>query len=551
MTTAFSVRGQYVDIQNRDIFPAEIQISNKRIKSVKRINSAPKHYLLPGFIDAHVHIESSLLVPSEFARLAVLHGTVATVSDPHEIANVCGVQGIDFMVKNGKQTGFKFFFGAPSCVPATPFETAGATISPSDIAHLFEEKGISYLAEMMNWPGVLAGEKKVMEKIELARNYGKPVDGHAPGLKGKDAARYAAAGISTDHECMSMEEGRDKIACGMKVAIREGSAARNFDALIDLMDESPRQLMFCADDKHPDSLLEGHINQLVARAIALGKDLFDVLRAACITPVTHYGLDVGLMKEGDPADFIIVGNLTDFIPRQTYIDGKLAADLGISKIQKVSCQPINHFNTGLLTDDAFEIKSENGPARIIQALDRQLITKTLSAEVKTEGGKVMADTSRDILKIAVINRYEPHVKPQVALIKGFGLTQGAIASSVAHDSHNLIVVGCSDETMIRAANLIISKQGGLSAASAGRECILPLPVAGLMSHDDAFEVARKYTMLDKMAKEMGATLQSPFMTLSFMALLVIPQIKISDKGLFDGNTFQFVSLFENKSNTIN
>ncbi|MFO7825165.1 MAG: adenine deaminase [Cyclobacterium sp.] len=546
MTTAFNVRGQFVDIQKKDIYPAEIQVSKNKIKAIKRLPLAPEQYLLPGFTDAHVHIESSLLVPSEFARLAVLHGTVATVSDPHEIANVCGMEGIKFMVNNGKDTGFKFFFGAPSCVPATPFETAGASISPDDIEQLFQETDIHYLAEMMNWPGVLAGDALVQEKIALAKKYGKPVDGHAPGLKGENAAKYAAAGITTDHESFTIEEGRDKISCGMKIAIREGSAARNFDALIDLMDESPEHLMFCSDDKHPDSLLNGHINQLVARAVALGKDLFDVLRAACITPVAHYRLDVGLLQEGDPADFIVLKNLVDFIPKQTYINGHLVADKGIPLIPKVNCNPINHFNAQPLSKDAFLLQHETGPAKIIQVLDRQLITKTLEAEVLAKEGQVKADISEDILKIAVVNRYAANSKPQVALVKGFGLREGAIASSVAHDSHNIIVVGCTDEAMIKAANLIISHQGGLSAVTAQKDRILPLPVAGLMSHKDAFEVAEQYTQLDKTAKNMGSNLQSPFMTLSFMALLVIPQIKISDQGLFDGDVFQFISVFNKK-----
>ncbi|MBD3628342.1 adenine deaminase [Cyclobacterium sp.] len=546
MTTAFSVTGHFVDIQNQDIYPAEIQVSGKKIKAIKRIADAPEQYLLPGFVDAHVHIESSLLVPSEFARLAVLHGTVATVSDPHEIANVCGMDGISFMIDNGHDTPFKFFFGAPSCVPATSFETAGAAITPDEIDQLFREKNLLYLAEMMNWPGVLSGDVLVQEKIKLAKKYGKPVDGHAPGLMGENAAKYAAAGISTDHECFTIEEARDKISYGMKVAIREGSAAKNFDALIDLMDETPKQLMFCSDDKHPDSLLDGHINQLVARAVALGKDLFDVLRAACITPVAHYGLDVGLCKEGDPADFIVVENLVDFIPRQTYINGQMVANNGISEISSLSCIPINHFKAKPLSGNVFDLIKEEGPAKIIQVLDRQLITKTIVAKVRAERGKVISDPEKDILKIAVINRYAINSKPQVALVKGFGLKEGAIASSVAHDSHNIIVVGCTDEAMIQAANLIITHQGGLSAVANEKESVLPLPVAGLMSHQDAFKVAEQYTLLDKMAKNMGSSLQSPFMSLSFMALLVIPQIKISDQGLFDGEMFEFISVFEKK-----
>lgn len=546
MTTAFSARGQFVDIEKREIYPAKIEVSNGRIRSVDRLHTAPPCYLLPGFIDAHVHIESSLLVPASFARLAVVHGTVATVSDPHEIANVCGMEGIAFMIANGEKTGFKFFFGAPSCVPATPFETAGDAISPEQIELLFKEGTIHYLAEMMNWPGVLAQDPLVMRKIQLAHRYGKPVDGHAPGLTGQRAARYAAAGITTDHECITLKEGIDRIKNGMKVAIREGSAAKNFDALIDLIDKFPEQVMFCSDDKHPDSLLEGHINQLVARAVSRGKDLFDVLLAACITPVRHYGLPVGLLKAGDPADFIVVKDLIGFKVVETYINGQPMAKEGQTRMPHRECDAVNRFNADYLEKAAFELQHEGGPATVIHALDRQLITRKMRVMVPENSGKVISDTQEDILKIAVINRYQKNSIPQVALIKGFGLKKGAIASSVAHDSHNLIVIGVTDEDMSKAANLIIRCKGGLAAVDGQKEDVLPLEVAGLMSKADAFEVAGHYTRLDKMAKAMGSCLQSPFMTLSFMALLVIPCIKLSDKGLFDGETFEFTTVFGNQ-----
>ncbi len=543
MEAAFSVRGQFVDIEKRKIFPAKIEVKQGNIQSVEPIPTAPMRYLLPGFVDAHVHIESSLLIPSSFARLAVVHGTVATVSDPHEIANVCGLTGIDFMIADGKASGFKFFFGAPSCVPATSFETAGARITEDEIARLFADGSVHYLAEMMNWPGVLANDPEIIRKIELAKKYGMPVDGHAPGLRGTDAARYAAAGITTDHECVNMEEGRDRIRNGMKVAIREGSAARNFDALIDLLDEAPDQIFFCADDKHPDSLLDGHINQLAARAISRGKNLFDVLRAACLNPVTHYGLPVGLLRTGDPADFILVEDLREFRVLETYIDGKLVAKAGQSMLAHRGCIPVNNFAAERLTQDAFALTHEGGPGRVIQALDRQLITRERLLSLPSREGKVISSTEVDCLKLAVINRYERNAPPQVALINGFGFLRGAIASSVAHDSHNILVVGVTDEDMARAVNLVIANQGGLSAVDGKQERVLPLQVAGLMSSDDAFDVAQRYTELDKMAKGMGSPLQSPFMTLSFMALLVIPSLKLSDKGLFNGDTFQFTRVF--------
>jgi adenine deaminase len=542
MSAAFEITGKFVDLENRKIFPAVVRVSEGKIIKVLPLPSAPDKFILPGFIDAHVHIESSLLIPSEFARLATIHGTVATVSDPHEIANVCGLEGVDFMIRNGKKTKFKFFFGAPSCVPATKFETAGATIDSMKIEELLKRNDIHYLAEMMNWPGVLTEDVEVVKKIELAKKYGKPVDGHAPGLKGENAVKYINAGITTDHECVALDEASHKANHGMKIAIREGSAAKNFDALIDLIDEFPDQVMFCSDDKHPDSLLEGHINQLAARAIKKGKDLFHVLQACCITPVLHYNLDVGLLKINDPADFIVVDDLIDFKVIETYISGELVAQEGETKIESVSCDPINNFNASYVAAGDFELLHEGGFAQVIEVHDSQLITTKIRASVPSINGKVAADLDNDILKVAVINRYQPETKPSVALVKNFGLKKGAIGSSVAHDSHNIIVVGSNDEDMARAVNLIVENNGGLSAVG-GKGYVLKLPVAGLMSNGDGFSIAREYIEIDKMAKGLGCPLQSPFMTLSFMALLVIPQIKLSDKGLFDGESFTFTNVF--------
>ena len=543
MSSAFMVRGKFVDIENRKIFPVEILVSEGKIVNLNQVSSAPNRYIFPGFIDSHVHIESSLLIPSEFARLATLHGTVATVSDPHEIANVCGLEGVEFMIKNGNQTPFKFFFGAPSCVPATSFETAGAVIDSDAIATLLKRNDIHYLAEMMNWPGVLSGDEEVKKKIAWAKKLNKPVDGHAPGLTGVNAEKYIKAGMSTDHECVYLEEARHKAKLGMKIAIREGSAAKNFDALIDLLDEYPDQIMFCSDDKHPDSLLEGHINQLAARAVRKGKDLFQVLRACCITPVKHYNLDVGLLKPNDAADFIVVEDLINFNVLETYISGELVAKEGNTKISPVTCSPINNFNTNKVKAKDFELIHEGGKAKVIQALDSQLITSTLMTEVPSLDGKVVPDLEKDILKIAVINRYQPNSKPAVALVKNFGMQNGAIGSSVAHDSHNIIVVGTSDEQMARAANLIIENKGGLSVVNLRESFVLGLKIAGLMSDADGFVVAKDYIDIDIKAKELGCTLLSPYMTLSFMALLVIPQIKLSDKGLFDCDFFMFTNVF--------
>ncbi|AFL84279.1 Adenine deaminase [Belliella baltica DSM 15883] len=539
----FCVEGQLIDIENRVIFSAEIKIGSGKIISIRKIQHNSKlPYISPGFIDAHVHVESSMLVPSEFARLAVVHGTVATISDPHEIANVCGMEGVNYMIENGKKVPFKFYFGAPSCVPATPFETAGGEITASDINKLLERKEIVYLAEMMNWPGTVNRDPLVMEKIALAKKYGKPIDGHAPGLKGDLAAKYASAGITTDLECFTNEEALDKLQLGMKIAIREGSAAKNFDALIDLIDDYPSMIMFCSDDKHPDNLAESHINELVSRAVKKGKNLFDVLKAACITPILHYRLDVGMLKVGDPADFILIEDLEDFKVNATYINGELVAKNGTTLIKKVENKIINNFETSLKSSTDFQLKANGAIVRVIEALDGQLITPEILGQISIQDGFAVANVESDILKITVVNRYK-EAKPAVAFIKNFGLKSGAIASSVGHDSHNIISVGVDDESIAKAVNLLIEVKGGVAAVDKEEQIVLPLPVGGVMSAEDGYEVAKAYTKIDQMAKSMGSKLQSPFMTLSFMALLVIPDLKLSDKGLFDGQKFEFVDVF--------
>lgn len=551
---SFSITGILADVHQQRLYPAEITVENGTIVSIKETGEAPAGagYILPGFIDSHVHIESSMLVPSEFARLAVVHGTVATVSDPHEIANVCGMEGVEFMIANGKTVPFKFNFGAPSCVPATTFETAGAALDAADVEKLLERDEIRYLSEMMNFPGVLYEDGEVMQKIRTARRLGKPVDGHAPGLRGKEARKYSDAHlrqegeepvISTDHECFTREEALDKLQCGMKIIIREGSAAKNFEALIDLLPAYPDKILFCSDDKHPDSLVLGHINQLCARAVAKGIDVFHVLKAACVNPVYHYKLDVGLLREGDPADFIVVKDLEQFEVSSTYIDGQLVAADGKTRIETEASAIINNFSCTEKTEKDFEtLLVTNGPGLtipVIEALDGQLITNHLSFEPKTENGLIVSDTERDILKIVVVNRYRdaPVAK---AFIKNFGLKKGALASSVAHDSHNIVAVGVDDESICRAVNLLIENKGGVSSVNDNTELVVPLPVAGLMSNEDGYKVAEQYSRIDQAAKQAGSPLGSPFMTLSFMALLVIPHLKLSDLGLFDGDKFEFV-----------
>lgn len=537
------IKGHIIDVRNRKIFDGEITVVDKHITNIEKVENVPDQYILPGFIDSHIHIESSMLVPSEFARLAVVHGTVATVSDPHEIGNVLGVQGVEYMIDNGNQVNFKFNFGAPSCVPATTFETAGAEITPNEVEYLLKKPEVKYLAEMMNWPGVLYNDETVYQKLEIAKRLGKPIDGHAPGLMGEQAEQYIKAGISTDHECFTADEARDKLKHGMKIAIREGSAAKNFEALVELFGERPEMLMFCSDDKHPDNLVEGHINQLVKRTLDKGYDLFDVLQAACITPIDHYNLEVGSLQIGDPADFIVVNNLKEFNIDSTYINGELVAENGQSNIPPVKNEIINQFNCDPISLDAVRVKAETDNIKVIEALDGQLITNCLDMSCKKDAkGFAISDTDQDALKMVVVNRYQ-NAKPAIAFIKNFNLKEGAIASSVGHDSHNIIAVGVDDESIVKAINLLIKDKGGVSAVASNNEMVLPLPVAGIMSAGDGYEIAKAYTGIDKMSKDMGSTLNSPFMTLSFMALLVIPNLKLSDLGLFNGEKFEFTPLF--------
>lgn len=538
------LQGNIVDIPNRRSYFGELLVEAGRISGIRPLSDVPNAsapFICPGFIDAHVHIESSLLVPSSFARLAVIHGTVATVSDPHEIANVCGADGVFFMIENSRQTPFKFFFGAPSCVPATIFETAGAALDPAAVKDLLNRPDIWYLSEMMNFPGVLQGDPDVLEKIAAARAAGKPVDGHAPGLRGEDARRYAAAGISTDHECFTYAEAKEKLQLGMQILIREGSAARNFDALIPLLQEYPNRVMFCTDDKHPDSLLEGHINQLCARAIQQEIDPYCILQAACINPVQHYGLPVGQLRPGDAADFIVLEDLENFRVLQTWIDGQLVAENGSTLLPHQPTGTINRFHAWEVTEADLRLPTAAAQRPAITALDGQLITEKYfpaPGEIRVADNQLLANPSADLLYCFVINRYHP-APPAGCLIRNFGLRTGAIAGSVAHDSHNIIAVGASLPAIVKAVNLLMEAGGGLCCVREQESDLLPLPVAGLMSNVDGFEVAEAYTRLDKMAKALGSPLRAPFMTLSFMALLVIPHLKLSDRGLFDGDSFRF------------
>ena len=535
------LQGNIVDIQNKRIFKGEITFKDAKVSAIIEKEHEFDTYILPGFVDAHIHIESSMLVPSEFARLAVTHGTVATVSDPHEIANVLGIKGVEFMIENGKKVPFKFNFGAPSCVPATTFESAGAVIDSDGIKSLLERTDIKYLAEMMNYPGVLFNDVEVMKKIALAKHYNKPVDGHAPGLQGDAISKHIQAGITTDHESFTHHEALEKLKKGMKILIREGSAAKNFEVLIGLASEYFENMMFCSDDKHPDDLIISHINNLCARAVTKGIDVFKVLQMACVNPVKHYNLDVGLLQIGDAADCIVVNDLINFKTLQTYVDGVLVFDNGKSLIKRVSFENLNNFNCDKKEILDFRVASSAKKIRVIEVLEGQLVTNELTENALIVDGNIVSNTVKDILKLTVVNRYK-NEKPAIAFIKNFGLKEGAIASSVGHDSHNIIAVGVSDEAISKAVNLIIENKGGLCAIYNTEEKIVPLPVAGIMSDQCGETIGKQYAELDKIAKQLGSKLHAPYTTLSFMALLVIPSLKLSDKGLFNGTDFKFTAL---------
>lgn len=537
-----SISGNIVDIHNETIFPGTVHMENGIITGIERERYWSDRYILPGFVDAHVHIESSMLTPVGFARLALVHGTVAVVSDPHEIANVLGIGGIDYMIESACGIPFVFSFGAPSCVPASPFETSGARIGAAEIDELLGRDDIGYLGEMMNYPGVIAGDPEVLAKLRAAKAAGKPVDGHAPGLRGEALRKYIRAGISTDHESFEIEEAREKLSLGMKILIREGSAARNFDTLSTLLEDRPGQCMLCTDDTHPDMLVRGHINLLVERAVRGGIDLMKVLRCACLNPVEHYRLDVGLLRISDPADMIVVDNLTSFNVLKTIMRGQVVAGDGISGLAHAAPKPINIFSAAAKRPDDFRIHGTSGSVRVIEVIEGQVITGSSTGDVPVKNGVLSCDVDKDLLKISVVNRYSDG-PPAVAFIRGFNLKKGAMASSIAHDSHNVIAVGTSDDMLCEAVNCIIEKRGGISLVSDDMKMVLPLPIGGIMSDDDGYSVARKYSRMNTLARELGCSLDAPFMTLSFMALIVIPGLKLSDQGLFDGERFAFTDLF--------
>lgn len=539
----FQIRGRIIDLFERRIFPGEIFVENGEIISVIEKDVAEESFILPGFVDAHVHIESSMLVPSQFAKVAVRHGTVAVVSDPHEIANVCGVDGVLFMIENGKKVPFLFHFGAPSCVPATSFESSGSILDDKAVEVLLKRDDIYFLAEMMNFPGAVHGDPQVLSKINAAKKLGKKTDGHAPGLRGEDLAAYISRGISTDHECMTIGEAEEKISGGMKILIREGSAARNMQELLPLLEKHPEMVMFCTDDSHPDTLINQHINYIVKEALAMGYNLFDVLKSASVNAVEHYGLNVGLLREGDKADFIVIDDLEAMNIQKTIINGEVVFENGIVNIPDVDAgRAPNNFHAYKININDILVPAKGEKMRVIEMIDGELFTKSILVDVRTEEKYVLSKPEVDILKLVVLNRYSPQ-KPQIGFVKGFGLKSGALASSIAHDSHNIVAVGVDDLDLLAAINTVIGTLGGLAIGREGETFSLPLPVAGLMSTENAETVAEKYSRLESIAKKMGSGLQAPFMALSFLSLLVIPELKLGDKGLFDVNKFEFTGLF--------
>ncbi len=544
-------QGIIVDAISRRKFKGEITVENGKIISIEEKEHDNEQYILPGLVDAHVHIESSMTVPSAFARMVVARGTVAVVSDPHEIANVMGEEGIEYMLEDAKKVPLKVFFGVPSCVPATPFESAGAVLDAEAVDRLLARKDLYYLSEMMNFPGVILGFPEVMAKLESAKKYGKVIDGHAPGLRGADLQKYVGAGISTDHECFTYEEAVEKIKLGMKILIREGSSARNFETLYRLIDEYPESVMLCTDDSHPDTLIyEGHIDKLLRRGQEKGLDIYNLIRAAVINPVEHYGLNVGLLREGDSADFIIVDGLKSFNVLNTFIEGNCVYDNGkvLFSVEKAPAK--NVFNRDKISIDKVKLAvpaSENNgeqmkKIRVIVAQDGELVTGQELALPKLENGNLVSDPARDILKMVVLSRYADD-PVQIGFIKNIGLKKGAIASSIAHDSHNIIAVGATDEDIVGAVNRLVENRGGIVVGTAENLLDLPLEVSGLMSTLDGEEVAARYHLLNEEARKLGTSLMSPFMTLSFMSLLVIPELKLGDRGLFDVTKFEFVELF--------
>ena len=542
------ITGNIVDIPAKRVFPGAVVFDSGRIVSIQESDDVPEGspYIMPGFVDSHVHIESTLLTPRHFAPLSLSHGVTSVVTDPHEIANVLGVRGVEFMLEDASGCHFNFHFGAPSCVPSTPFETSGATLSSSDVRQLLSRDDIYGLCEMMNVPGLMSGDPEVLAKLGACTDAGKVADGHMPGASAEAVDECVLHGISTDHECSDIQDARFKLSRGVRILIREGSAACNYDSLCPLLAEDRWQdmLMFCTDDKYVNELKEGYIDALVRESVRRGFPLWNILKAACVNPVLHYGLNDGLLRPGDKADFIVVDSLTDFNVLEAYVDGvKASFDASATASEGESTAPPNNFNALELSPEDLRVEPQGRNIRLITASDGSLLTGCAVEAPLVVDGNVVSDPARDILKIIVNNRYEPAQKPAIGFIRGFALKKGAIACSIGHDSHNVTAIGVSDEQIARVVNAVVASKGGMAVSDADGVATLPLEVAGLMSSLPGEEVAAKFEVLLRKARQIGCPFNAPFMTMAFMSLPVIPDLKITDKGLFDVLTFSFSPIF--------
>ncbi len=534
------ISGNIVDVVNKLIYKGEIYFTDK-IEKIIKTNKVDNQYILPGLINSHVHIESSMLSPMEFSNQVVKHGTVAVITDPHEITNILGINGINYMIENSKNAPIKIFYGAPSCVPATTFESSGASLNSKQIDVLFKKNKVHFLSEMMNFPGVIYNDKEVHNKLKVAQKYNKPIDGHAPGLVGKDLEKYVNSGVSTDHECFNLNEALEKIKYGMKVQIREGSAAKNFDSLYSLIDSHNEMVMICTDDSHPDDLINGHINSIIQKAFNKNLNYFNVLRTCTLNPIKHYNIPVGLLQQGDFADFVICKNKHYNEIDSVFING-INKTKNIS-LNKKGASP-NNFNANKISLSDIKLNINGNYCNVISVIEGELITK--KERIKCSEIFDNNNLKNTYNKIIVLNRYNNNAKPAIGIIKNFNIINGAIASTISHDSHNLICIGKNDTDIVNAINLLVKSKGGISACFNSEKLILPLEIGGIMTNKPALEVAKKYKEISDFSKFiLGSTLKAPFMTMSFMSLLVIPELKISDKGLFDIKKLKFVELFEN------
>ncbi len=533
------IEGKIVDLHSQEIFEGSIELSDGVITSINRHATTATKYIMPGFIDAHVHIESSMLTPANFGRMVVKYGTVGIVTDPHEISNVLSIEGLKFMGKSIESSPIKCFPTIPSSIPATPFDVAGGVITATHVERLAATGRFVALSEVMNVPGVLFEDEEVMAKLATAKAYNLVIDGHAPSLVGDDLTKYINSGISTDHECVTLEEAQEKISKGMKILIREGSAAKNYETFKELIATNPDDIMFCTDDSHSDDIVAlGHIDKIVKRAVKDGFPLFDILKIACLNPINHYKLDLGTLRVGDRADFITVDDLENFAVESLFIGGEQRYNRA-QTIKPMDKEPIiNNFNHEPIKIEELK-KGVHNKIDIIGLIENEIVTELDSYTPHAPTENLESDTKEDIAKIVYINRYT-NGEPQVAFCRGFGFKRGAIASSVAHDSHNIVAVGCSDQELTKAINLLIEHKGGLALCD-GEECdILPLPIAGIMSERPGEEVAADYNRIQQAVHKMGSPLEAPFMTLSFLSLVVIPEVKIGEKGLFSYSKFNWI-----------